>query len=73
MSFYTKNNKTIFFSHIPKTGGSSVDLYLSNGTNYIRTFWGGYNGKNISYHHRHVTDVELIKEKSKYNISIYGY
>jgi hypothetical protein len=68
MSFYTKDNKTIFFSHIPKTGGSSVNSFLISNTGYNRTFWGGYNGNNISLHHRHAKDEELLKEKNNYNI-----
>lgn len=65
MPFYTKNNKTIFFSHIPKTGGSSVDRYLIQ-AKYIRTFYGGSNTKSLQ--HRHTLDNDLIEEKSKYNI-----
>ncbi len=65
MPFYTKNNKTIFFSHIPKTGGSSVDRYLCQ-ARYIRTFHGGSSAKSLQ--HRHTLDKDLIEEKSKYNI-----
>lgn len=65
MSFYTKNNKTIFFSHIPKTGGTSIDAYLCEG-NYKKTFWGVT--KPASLHHRHAKDEFLLKEKNKYNI-----
>lgn len=67
MSFYTKNNKTIFFSHIPKTGGTSIDAYLCSG-GYEKTFWGGYNDKTISLHHRQAKDEFLLNEKNKYNI-----
>lgn len=65
MPFYTKNNKTIFFSHIPKTGGSSVDRYLGQ-HKYNRTFFGGSNEKSLQ--HRHTKDKDLIEEKTKYNI-----
>ena len=65
MSFYTKNGKTIFHSHIPKTGGSSVDIYFHR-HRYIRTFWGGANTKSLQ--HRHTSDNDLIEEKKKYNI-----
>jgi len=65
MPFYTKNNKTIFFSHIPKTGGSSVDRYLGQ-TKYIRTFHGGSTVKSLQ--HRHTLDKDLIEEKRKYDI-----
>lgn len=65
MPFYTKNNKTIFFSHIPKTGGSSVDRYFVRG-NYNRTFFGGSNTKSLQ--HRHTLDEDLIEEKTKYDI-----
>lgn len=65
MPFYTKNNKTIFFSHIPKTGGSSVDLLFQQ-AKYNKTFYGG--DKKISFQHRHSLDEDLINEKNNYNI-----
>lgn len=62
MPFYTKNGITIFHSHIPKTGGSSIGDFLGR-NGYERDFFSGYL-KPCSLQHRHIFDEEL---KNKFN------
>lgn len=66
MPFFTKNEKTFFFSHIPKTGGESIrDFFIRN--NYNISFYSDSMAPS-SLQHRDNRDKELIKEIQKYNI-----
>jgi hypothetical protein len=70
MPFFTKNDKTIFFSHIPKTGGMSIErFFLKN--DYKVTFLGSQISP-CSLQHRHKDDIELKEELKKLNI-IYSF
>jgi hypothetical protein len=57
MPIFKRNDQTVFFSHVPKTGGSSIELLLiQNG--FKMSFVGGCNP--CSKQHRHKNDPELI-------------
>jgi len=68
MPFFTKNNKTIFFSHIPKTGGSSVHRVLRS-YQWETEFMSNERMIPCSHQHRHNTDIELINFKENYDLS----
>lgn len=61
MPFFTKHDVCIFFSHIPKTGGTSVEDYLTfNG--FDRSFYSSPMHP-CSLQHRHLADSKLSEER----------
>ena len=63
MPIFTKNDVSVFFSHIPKTGGSSAERFLfSNGYRMSFTSRGI---EPCSLQHRHNKDPELLAELLK--------
>lgn len=71
MPFYTKNNKTIQFMHIPKCAGSSVDKFFVE-NNFKRNYVSGILNP-CSYQHRHLNDQEFINQCKKYNNIVYKF
>lgn len=65
--FISKKNKTFFFSHIPKTGGSSIKHFFEKNEEYTTNFFSGHLSP-CSKQHRDNKDLELLSEKNKYNI-----
>jgi len=67
MPFYTKNGITIFHSHVPKTGGSSIGDFLGR-NGYIRDFFSGPI-QPCSLQHRHIEDGELKNKLNNLDIT----
>jgi hypothetical protein len=76
MPLFTKNDKTIFFAHIPKTAGTSfLSFFKKNG--YKKTYPNKNTRKNshglCSAWHAHKTDPRLIKELGKRKDIVYKF
>jgi len=67
MPIFKKNDLTVFFSHIPKTGGSSIEEYfLQNGFNITLLSGGLYP---CSLQHRQYGDKELMMSLGECDIN----
>lgn len=71
MPFYTKENKTVQFMHIPKCAGSSVDHFFSQ-NNFKSSFISGLR-KPCSLQHRHLGDKEFINKVNSYGEITYKF
>lgn len=60
MPIFTKNGKSVFFSHIPKTAGTSIERFFQQ-NEYVKTFYSVHR-KPCSFQHRQKDDVELIEK-----------
>jgi hypothetical protein len=65
MPFFEKQNKMLFFSHIPKTAGTSIyHFFKTNGYNVL--FYSSSKIGVCNYQHRHNKDPELLKQIELY-------
>jgi hypothetical protein len=76
MPLFTKNKKTIFFAHIPKTGGTSFqNFFINNG--YVCTYPNKHTDRKTPglCHpwHAHNSDPRLIKELTKRKDIVYKF
>jgi hypothetical protein len=66
MPLYKKDNVTIFYSHIPKTAGSSIGEIFSR--HAFERYLFSNNMEPCSWQHRHKSDPELINLLAQENV-----
>jgi hypothetical protein len=75
MPYFKNNNVNLLFIHIPKTGGSSLEFYLSNKYNIILNNSSLYNFLNnniigIDSSLQHITYRTIMQNKIFFNINM---